>query len=977
MRTQIKLKAFLLVITLGVFLGGAVNAEDSRKKIVFFTSDDLTHPSGTHEFEAGSILLKKSIENSQFKDEVDVVLVNNWPENAAVFEGADVIVHYQKGNRFHFSNEHSGFFDKLSDKGTSQIFIHYAVDPNPEAEKFIQKWTGGVYQDKNSKVQDVSTNPFWSLNSQLENHPINKGVKPYVIVDEWYLNIGFEKHLALGYDKPNKKEQVYGVMSGLHGDLMNGAKIKKNITSKLTNKSQLTVFWAKERENGARGVGVTGAHYHKNWANDNFRKQVLNAIVWAAHLEVPDTGVNSPSISEKEINQNLDGRRKGGVKKISLEAPDANGQKKNAKVKPKKTATPKPGLYDKTIEVESGKVHPYFELTNIDTIGGNVLKVSSMHIQGDDLFVTTFSPDRTNKKPDHAGKVLKVENVTEKGSELKSTELVTGLYEPASIYVLEDSLYVGTKTQILRFDNISTSNLPMKVEDAVVLVDGVSTVNFHTYTIGFEAYEKDGELYLCGNFTTAILLGGKRAVMSPPNPKVNRGSTFLLGPITGEETAESVDLTYISGGFRTPNGLEVGPDNEVYVADNQGVSNPSNELIRLEKGAFYGHYLLTENGRAAANQPKDIDPERAGSHGQSPATVHLPQGIVARSPAQPHVIHGRKGVLAPYNGQILLCEFTTGGMLRVFTEKVNGVWQGVVFKHSGGIADKQGNNGFTGGPNRIVDAADGNYYIGTIGAGRLWEFNGVQAGLQRLRVKSVDEVDPTFNEILEVHAVEGGFELEFLKPVDPGSIKAEDIPVQQWTYVPTANYGGAPAGAEKLKVNKLSFSPDGKKATLIINGLKDGGDEYVIKKGYYSSANTGYVVNIDFNPTVDGKALLYSSEFWYTLHKKIGGKTGDAISLSPEELAKLKYESLCVSCHVARGAVWAAPDLKGILGREQTVALRGGGEKKVKVNREYIINAIMDPESEKVLEYTNVFMAQMGIQREEAEVLADYIIGLK
>jgi hypothetical protein len=46
------------------------------------------------------------------------------------------------------------------------------------------------------------------------------------------------------------------------------------------------VMWCAERADGGRGFGFTGAHFHRNWANDDFRRVVLNAIVWIAKAEV-------------------------------------------------------------------------------------------------------------------------------------------------------------------------------------------------------------------------------------------------------------------------------------------------------------------------------------------------------------------------------------------------------------------------------------------------------------------------------------------------------------------------------------------------------------------------------------------------------------------------------------------------------------------------------------------------------------------
>ncbi|MBL9206506.1 MAG: HEAT repeat domain-containing protein, partial [Opitutaceae bacterium] len=61
-----------------------------------------------------------------------------------------------------------------------------------------------------------------------------------------------------------------------------------------------------------RGVGFSGGHFHRNWAVDGYRKLVLNAIAWVAHLEVPRDGVRSKPVSEDDLNANLDPKGKTG-----------------------------------------------------------------------------------------------------------------------------------------------------------------------------------------------------------------------------------------------------------------------------------------------------------------------------------------------------------------------------------------------------------------------------------------------------------------------------------------------------------------------------------------------------------------------------------------------------------------------------------------------------------------------------------------
>ena len=60
------------------------------------------------------------------------------------------------------------------------------------------------------------------------------------------------------------------------------------------------------RRTSNRGFGCTGSHYHWNWAQDDFRKCILNCIVWTAKGEVPADGVKSTRPTVDELMANLD-----------------------------------------------------------------------------------------------------------------------------------------------------------------------------------------------------------------------------------------------------------------------------------------------------------------------------------------------------------------------------------------------------------------------------------------------------------------------------------------------------------------------------------------------------------------------------------------------------------------------------------------------------------------------------------------------
>lgn len=66
------------------------------------------------------------------------------------------------------------------------------------------------------------------------------------------------------------------------------------------------VAWAYQRPDGGRGFGFTGAHNHVSWKDDDFRKVVLNAILWTAKVEVPKDGCPSRTPTAEEIKANLD-----------------------------------------------------------------------------------------------------------------------------------------------------------------------------------------------------------------------------------------------------------------------------------------------------------------------------------------------------------------------------------------------------------------------------------------------------------------------------------------------------------------------------------------------------------------------------------------------------------------------------------------------------------------------------------------------
>jgi len=650
----------------------------------------------------------------------------------------------------------------------------------------------------------------------------------------------------------------------------------------------------------------------------------------------------------------------------------ANGESKKKKFDPK---------LDKATAAD--RLHPLYRMENVYPAGDVKLKVSAMAFDGNDLYVTVFTPDRTNKAPFKKGEVYKVTGIIGNSdrSKIKAKRLMGDLYEPTAIAVHGGKIYIGEKDKISRLEDKNNDGL-FTADEKVVLIDGLSQPNFHTYTVGFEKIVKEGKTYLVGNLTTSIRQGGSRDLNITVNPKTKRGSTFLLGPVTGKEAPADVDISYYAGGFRTPNGIGSGPDGEIIVTDNQGVFNPTNEFIRLSSGAFYGHFLLKKkNTNIAAFQPESADSEKGGSKYQSPPTVHLPQGVVNRSPSQPVILKNLQGPFSAYNGQWLVGDVTLGRINRVFIEEVEGIWQGAVFLHSGGH-DPEGKTGLTAGPNRFVEGPDGNLYLGHIGDGGLWRFlpepgkdPKPEYGLQRLSLVGAEEIPADFNEMVAVRDILGGLEIELFKAITPKELNEAQFNLKQWTYIPTNGYGGRDFGTEKLTPTKVSLDPSGKRISLTVPGVRDNSAPF-ITQGDYSNKNVGWVVGIEIN-----KLPLYKNTAWYTMVKHQGGGAKTALKEAldakkePIAYAKSQHKAVCAACHSTDGSRLVGPTFKGIFGRKQKI-IRKGKTIEITVDDAYLRRAIAKPMAEYPVGYPPA-MPVPNLPAAEQKALIKWIKTLK
>lgn len=285
-----------ILFTIGILISVSCTSPKStevaaKKKIVLIPGKD-SHDIGEHEHLGGCKLLADLL-NENVEGVNAIVTEQGWPKDTSILDDADVIVMYSDGGSGHMVIPHMSHIDKVLKKGTGLVNLHYAVEiPKGEGGNNFLNWIGGYFET------NWSVNPFWTASfDSFPDHPIANGVKPFSVRDEWYYHLRFV---------PDNKD-VVSILKKLPPDSSltrpdgpheNNPSVRKSV---LENKEPQTVAWAFTRPDGGRGFGFTGAHVHKNWMNDNYRKLVLNAIVWAAKLDVPEQGVDSKTPSEDEL----------------------------------------------------------------------------------------------------------------------------------------------------------------------------------------------------------------------------------------------------------------------------------------------------------------------------------------------------------------------------------------------------------------------------------------------------------------------------------------------------------------------------------------------------------------------------------------------------------------------------------------------------------------------------------------------------
>ncbi len=292
-------------------------------------------------------------------------------------------------------------------------------------------------------------------------------------------------------------------------------------------------------------------------------------------------------------------------------------------------------------------------------------------------------------------------------------------------------------------------------------------------------------------------------------------------------------VDFLGSGMREPFGVVAGADGELFSTDNDGQWVPSNKLVHVRKGAFYGMCMGTT---------------------WAPGLVYAPPAIwfphELRSPGQPILFRA-----GPFKDQMVVGDYDLLTLSRIFLEKVGGEYQGALFPFSGGLIS---------GALRLAGDEAGNLYLGEMAimtSTESWwvsQSSPTGYGLQKLAYQG----DSAF-EMRAVRSQLNGFTIEFTKPAGSSATDPARYRVQQWRYEPTYEYGGPPLDVQTLPVRQADLSADGMSVSLNIPGLKPNRVVHIQLRADLRSAT--------------GEAP-WAYETWYTLNAIPGA---DAVARPP------------------------------------------------------------------------------------------------
>ena len=376
------------------------------------------------------------------------------------------------------------------------------------------------------------------------------------------------------------------------------------------------------------------------------------------------------------------------------------------------------------------------------------------------------------------GDVWIVSGLDEKLEKVVWKRFAAGLFEPLGLRIVKDTVYVHGRDQITRLHDLNGDG----EADFYECFNNDRTLwpSYHAFAFDLQTDSKGTFYYVVGGNQ----LGSKRDW---------HASLFRVSP-------DGAKTDVVATGFRAPNGMGIGPHDEIAVSDNQGHWIPASKVSLVKPGGFYGHVA---DPRLDAKAPAPASFE--------PPVCWIPYAMDNSTGGQVWVTGGKWG---PFEGRMLSTSYGKSSLLAVLDENVGGVAQGGAFT----LPVK-----FTSGIMRArFNPQDGQLYVAGL---KGWQSNAAKDGcLQRVRYTGQPVHLP-----VGLHVGKDEIAINFPEPLATAEANdAANFTVEQYNYKWWSTYESpvlslakpGEKGRDKVEVKSAKLSADGKTVTLEIPGLQ-------------------------------------------------------------------------------------------------------------------------------------------------------------
>ncbi len=502
------------------------------------------------------------------------------------------------------------------------------------------------------------------------------------------------------------------------------------------------------------------------------------------------------------------------------------------------------------------------------------------------------------------GEIWIVENPYQKNShQTYYRRFASGLHEILGLAYQDGVFYCSQRGELTKITDTDRDGVADVYEP---IYQFELSGNYHEYTYG-PVFDKNGDMLVTLNLAWIGFGEGKFSKW--------RGWLVKIKP---DGTLEPQ-----SAGLRSPAGYSINEDGDIFYGENQGDWVGSGRVTHLAKGDFAGNPGGLKWAKEP-NSPFKLSLEDIPDNG-SPMFEAAKKVKNLKLPAVwfPHAIMGistsdiiqdtTKGRFSPFPGQYFVADQGQSKVMRMFMEKVNGVYQGFCINYR---------EGFQSGILRERFGLDGSMFVGMTSRG--WGSTGkADFGLQRLVWNGL-----TPFEINEIHAKSDGFEISFTQPVDVKSVKnAASYALRSYIYKYHHQYGSPIIDVKDLKIKGISVSADKKTVRIALDAIRQYFIHEFVLKGIVNEEGepllheTAYFT-LNQIPAGDKLALNESTKIVEAKleleEKELGGKKE---LVSEAQVMALLKKHTCLACH--------AKDKKVVGPSYEDIAKRGYSNKQI------------------------------------------------